>query len=107
LLISDHSKGFACASVSPDASQTCTPVGQQDHRCPLDNAVTVVVSVAASIVPPIRIRAPVANSIAIAPPVTGSAGVGIASADSAATIAETKPVLARQPHSCLARNKRW
>jgi hypothetical protein len=45
--------------------------------------------------------------LAIAPPVTGSAGVGIASADSAATIAETKPVLARQPHSCLARNKRW
>ena len=63
-----------------------------DHRGrPFASASTAALSVAASTVPVIRIRAPAANSISIDPPPGGRAGPGDGP-DSAATIAGTKPV---------------
>src|SRR4029453_1472247 len=63
-----------------------------DHRGrPSASAATAALSVAASTVPVIRIRAPAANSISIAPSPAGPTGPGVAP-DSATTIAGTKPV---------------
>src|SRR5215510_7483675 len=44
------------------------------HRCPSANAATTAFSVAASTAPVIRIRAPAANSISIAPSLAGPTG---------------------------------
>ncbi|MFK4380956.1 hypothetical protein [Bradyrhizobium sp. USDA 223] len=63
-----------------------------DHRArPSARAATAAFSVAASIVPVIRIRAPAANSISIDPLLLdGATGQGIGP-DSATTTAGTKP----------------
>src|SRR6516165_2389215 len=63
-----------------------------DHRGrPSASTATAAFSVAASTAPVIRIRAPAANSISIAPPPAGPTGPGVGP-DSATTIAGTKPV---------------
>src|SRR6202161_3820524 len=63
-----------------------------DHRKrPSASAATAAFSVAASTEPVIRIPAPAANSISIAPPLlAGASGQGVGP-DSATTIAGTKP----------------
>lgn len=47
------------------------------HRCPSASAATAAFSIAASTVPVIRIRAPAANSISIAPLLAGPTGPGV------------------------------
>src|SRR5258706_1631884 len=63
-----------------------------NHRGrPSASAATAAVSVAASTAPVIRIRAPAANSISIAPPPADPTGPGVVP-DSGTTIAGTKPI---------------
>src|SRR4029453_2206132 len=65
--------------------------GNGDHRCrPSASAATAAFSVAASTVPVIRIRAPAANSISIAPSPARPTGPG-AAPESATTPPRTHP----------------
>jgi hypothetical protein len=80
---------------------------KRDHRRrgPSDRAATTAVTVAASTAPAIRIRAPVANSISIAP-LLADACAGIGGPGSAITVAGTKPIWPPAASFCSARNDR-
>src|SRR4029450_13541531 len=77
-----------------------------DHRGrPSASAATAAFSIAASTVPVIRIRAPAANSISIAPLLAGPTGPGVAP-KSGTTLAGTKPICCAAGSCGSGRNNR-